>query len=228
MANKLFSEEEKKFIFQNCIGNSVKKLTNIFNKKFNRNITEKQIYVFKKHNHLKNEIYSIPKALFNNQEKKYILNNIKNKSTLDFVNEFNKKFNRKITYEQMNNYKRHHQIKSELGAGFYKGHIPTNRSKIGMEVTRWDGITYVKIENPSVYEQKHRYLYKKYKGEIPKNSVVIFADGDKTNFDLDNLLLITKGENYVMSTQKLMFNNAELTKTGQIIAKLKLKMKEVE
>ena len=60
-----------------------------------------------------------------------------------------------------------------------------------------------------------------------------FADGNKQNFDINNLILISRAEDAVMNKKKLFFDNSELTKTGHLIAKVlisasKHKAKEVK
>lgn len=49
---------------------------------------------------------------------------------------------------------------------------------------------------------------------------VIFADQDKRNFDIDNLILVTDSEALIMNTNKLIYKDAELTKTASIVAKI--------
>lgn len=38
---------------------------------------------------------------------------------------------------------------------------------------------------------KHRFLWETANGPIPKGHKVIFADGDKTNITLDNLIMVS-------------------------------------
>lgn len=49
---------------------------------------------------------------------------------------------------------------------------------------------------------------------------VIFADQDKRNFDINNLILVTNSEALIMNKNKLIYENSQLTNTGSIIAKL--------
>lgn len=225
--NRVFNEKEVQFIKDNVVGKSDKELAELFNKTFNRDVTEKQIYILKKHHHLRNKIYSRPDSLFSEEEKKYILDNIEGKFTKEFLKEFNKKFKKEITAQQIENYKRHNKITSGIGSWFYKGRVPENYREVGSEV-KWNGIWTVKTGNPSVYEDKHRYLYRKYKGEIPEGHIVIFADGNKENFDLDNLILVSKPEHFVMSSHGLLCNDKELTKTAILIAQESLKRRRKE
>ena len=49
---------------------------------------------------------------------------------------------------------------------------------------------------------------------------VIFADNNKRNFDIDNLILVSDSEALIMNTNKLRYGNKELTRTGSLIAKV--------
>jgi hypothetical protein len=51
---------------------------------------------------------------------------------------------------------------------------------------------------------------------------VIFADGDRKNFALDNLILISNKELGVMGKNKFFFTDKDLTKIGKAIADLLL------
>ena len=55
-------------------------------------------------------------------------------------------------------------------------------------------------------------------GPIPKSSVVIFGDGNKTNFDLDNLLLVKRCQLVRMNKVGLIFNDTEATRSGIVMA----------
>ncbi len=57
---------------------------------------------------------------------------------------------------------------------------------------------------------------------------VIFADKNKRNFNLDNLILVADSEALIMNTNKLIYEEAELTKTGALIAKIIDKNRKLE
>lgn len=100
---------------------------------------------------------------------------------------------------------------------------PKNFKKLKSERIDKNGYILIKVKNPDVWELKHRFLWKEVNGEIPKSHVIIFADGDKTNFSLKNLLCISKNELRQLNRYKLKKNNAELTKIGVSIVRLKSK-----
>lgn len=49
---------------------------------------------------------------------------------------------------------------------------------------------------------------------------VIFADKNKRNFSPENLILVSNSEALIMNNNKLIYEEAELTKSGSLIAKI--------
>ena len=168
------------------------------------------------------------KSILNQEEKDFVLKNYKGISTQELVDMLNKKFNRSFSFNQIRWYKKARKLNSGINFRFKKGCIPHNKKKIGDEfIHELTGYTFVKVGEPRQWVQKQRYVYEQYYGKIPKGYNVIFADGNKKNFDIDNLMLVTEKEFRAMLDYKLFFKNDELTKTGLLIAKLKNKTKKV-
>ncbi len=63
------------------------------------------------------------------------------------------------------------------------------------------------------WEPKSRVLYAQAHGEIPEGYCVIFVDGDRRNFDVDNLRAVSKSM-LVRLNKYGWINKGELTKTG--------------
>ena len=106
---------------------------------------------------------------------------------------------------------------------FKKGNIPPNRSEIGQERTTQDGYTEVKIQDGALNKNwvlKHRYIYEQHYGKIPDGYNVMFADKNRQNFDIDNLILVSKHEDLIMNNKKLIYEDKELTKSGHLVAKV--------
>lgn len=57
-------------------------------------------------------------------------------------------------------------------------------------------------------------------GNIPTGYKVIFADKNTRNFEPDNLILVSDAEALIMNTKKLIYEDATLTKSGALIAKI--------
>lgn len=112
---------------------------------------------------------------------------------------------------------------------FKKGCIPITKKPIGYERKQPNGVTWIKVAEPNVFRAKHRVIYEQHHGPVPEGMNVIFADGDKCNFNINNLILVSNAELAVMNTNKLYFKgDGEATKVGHTIAKIKLKIREVE
>lgn len=113
---------------------------------------------------------------------------------------------------------------------FKKGNIPANHRPIGSErIDERDGSTLVKVQDGQLQKNwmpKGRYIYEQAHGKIPAGHKVIFADGDHSNFDLDNLILVSNAEELIMNQRKLISKEAEFTKTGAVIAKVLNKAKK--
>lgn len=80
-----------------------------------------------------------------------------------------------------------------LSNSFKKGNVSHNTKFDGYEYTDKNGDVVVRLSSCN-YISKQRYLYIKNIGEVPKNMFVTFKDGDKTNFNLGNLICISNAE----------------------------------
>lgn len=190
-----YSEEQKKFIIDNYYGKYSKELADIFNKQFNTNITAKEIKNYR-------ENHKLNSGLTGRFEKGHVTHN-KGKKQTEYMSK--------------------EAIEKTKATRFKKGNIPQNRREIWEERISKDGYIYIKVRDGCLndnWELKHRYIYKQHYGEIPDGYNVMFADKNKRNFDIDNLILVSKSEDLIMNNNKLLFSNKELTKTGHLIAKV--------
>lgn len=135
------------------------------------------------------------------------------------------KYGYKITKDMLMQYLSKREIR-------YKGYNPKrasamgDRIPIGTEYTKPDGMVLVKVRS-NKWEYKQRYLYEQYhKVELPKDIMVIFLDGDRTNFDIDNLMAVSTPEYNCIKNKDLLSNNGMFTKTAILGARLYYKIKE--
>ncbi len=77
---------------------------------------------------------------------------------------------------------------------FKKGNLSHNYRPVGSQRIDKDGYIEVKIKDPNVWELKHRYIWSKHNGKIPKSYKVRFIDGDRGNFNINNLEIISEAE----------------------------------
>lgn len=130
-------------------------------------------------------------------------------------------------------YKSHYTDESFAKGKFKKGErSAAYRYDVGDEVIRDDYI-YVKIsDDPQIppkkqWKSKQRFIYEQHYGELPDGYQVIFLDGDRENFDIDNLAAITDSERMTLTALN-WYGKGEITKTGIAYAKLKNAIKEVK
>lgn len=170
------------------------------------------------------------------------------KSTKETTELFNKKFNLQKTIIQISSLMKRKGIKTgrtghfEKGAipfnkgmkgqqksnvtSFKKGCIPHNYVPIGSERVNSDGYVDIKISE-NKWKQKHRIIWEEVNGPIPRNSCLIFADSNKLNVSLGNLILVTRRELFKMNQEKLIKDRKELTEVGHTVAKLKIKVQDI-
>ena len=105
---------------------------------------------------------------------------------------------------------------------FKKGHTPGNHREVGSERINVEGYIEIKVAEPNHWRLKHRVIYENYHNvKLKTTDVVIFLDGNKQNFDIENLALIDRGINAIMNHEGMRFADAEITRTEVNIAKLK-------
>ena len=102
-----------------------------------------------------------------------------------------------------------------------KGHRPENYRPVGSERVNVDGYVEVKVADPDRWKLKHRAVWESVNGEIPKGFVIIFRDNDKTNTDIENLMLVRRGTHAVMNHTGLCECSGEFKETAVRIAELK-------
>lgn len=154
-----------------------------------------------------------------NEQLKFIQENVVGIPVRELQSMFNNKFNSNRSLASIRAAKTRLGLSNGLDAHFKKG-VSYDRKKlpIGAE-TCSHGYWFIKRAN-NLWVLKHRYLWEQENGPVPEGSVIIFGDGNPLNFDLSNLLCVTRQDLLTMNEQRLIFDNSELTKTGQLIAKL--------
>jgi hypothetical protein len=115
---------------------------------------------------------------------------------------------------------------------FRKGNLPWNYRPVGSERRttphRRDGYYQidVKIADPNVWKAKHLLVWEAAHGPVPPGHVLLFADQDRENCTLENLILVSRRELAVLNKRSLISDDADLTSTGLNVAKLILLMNE--
>lgn len=183
---------------------------------------------------------------YTSEQRDFIRTHYKGISSLDLSIKFNEEFGTNLTKDQLRWYKKNHKLPNGLDAkfkkgnkpynkgtkgiakpnktSFKKGNIPPNHRPIGSERINIDGYTEVKVGEPNKWKFKHRIIWEEKFGAIPRGHAVMFADRNKQNFEIDNLILVSTRQLQVMNNKKLIQDDADLTKTGLVIANVLIKI----
>lgn len=231
----LYTQEQINYLKEIIKGRILPQISKLYKEKYGREITQNELFAFRKKYKVKSGINSIKgryKYNYNDDEIEFLKKMIKTKYKNDIIKLYKEKFGKEITEIQLKLFKRRYNIKCNFDGRFQKGKVnnPKPPKQIGTERIYYDNgkkRIMVKIGNKKWIE-KTRYVYEKYYGEIPKNSVIIFLDGNRDNFDIKNLKCITHKEHEIMAGNCLYFKDKELNETSVIIAKLISKIKEAK
>jgi hypothetical protein len=195
-----------------------------------------------------------PYRYYTPEEIRFIKKEIKGRGYAELTDLFNKHFGlrgkKKLTFKQMNAFLNNHKLRngrdcrfrpgqaahnkgrkgycspgSEKG-WFKKGQRPWTYMPVGSKRINCYGYLDIKIADPNVWKAKHVLLWEKAHGPVPKGHVVIFADGNKSNIRLSNLLLVSRSELAVMNRLHLISARKDLTKFGKTIADIKILIAE--
>lgn len=109
---------------------------------------------------------------------------------------------------------------------FKKGNIPDNIREVGSERITKDGYIEIKVAEPNKWNLKHRVVYEKHFGKIPKGKIIVFLDRNIQNLSIDNLECITKHENLIMNKRGYYSIDPEITKTGLNAVRLEISVKK--
>ncbi len=178
----------------------------------------------------------------------FIAKNIKGTKTDELTQMFNSHFGLNLKVSQIRAFLKNHGLKSCLDCRFKSGHVPANKGKkgtggweptqfkkgqkshnymsVGSERVNGDGYVDIKIADPNKWKGKHILVWEEHNGPVPKGYVVIFGDGNRRNFDIDNLILVSRQQLLILNRKKLIQNDTDLTKTAVIMASLYQKIYE--
>lgn len=123
--------------------------------------------------------------------------------------------------------------KGYMGANatsFKKGNLPHNHQPLWSERIGKDGYIEMSVPErnpytgfPTRYKHKHVWIWEQANGKRPRGTAVIFKDGNIRNFDLDNLLLVTRAELLAMNLHDYKNQPEELKPSVLALARMEAK-----
>jgi len=250
MPKKIYFDEHIEYLREISPGRYNDEITGLFNKKFDMNATKGAIATLRQKHRI---LLTVPRARKQyTQEQLDYLRKLSEKGLFnaEITRKFNKLFGTSRTENGIQQQRIKYGIYTSARNYWKKGHIPFNKGKKGisypgMEATQFkkghkpqtwvpvgtetidkDGYTKIKVANPNKWKYKHRLIWEATNGPVPLGHAVLFGDGDKRNFDIDNLILVSRAQLARMNQHGLIHDNTELTKTGIIIADIYNKIGE--
>lgn len=167
--------------------------------------------------------------LFNQEQEKFIRANSNGRGNKELSDLLNKEFGLSISPKQLANWRGNHNVRSctsiygwkkgkKAGVDFKPQKEFRNSLPLGSE-GETKGVITVKIA-PGKWIPKHRFLWEKEHGSVPGGHVVIFADGNKRNFDMENLVLVSKKHLAILNKKRLLIGDKEIREMALNYAKL--------
>lgn len=251
MARFKYTKEHIEYLREISPGRYNDEITRMFNERFGLDKTVTAIATVRQKNGIKT---GVPKAKpeYTKEHIDYIRELCSQDLFLkDVTKKFNERFGLNKTEAAIQNQKSKHGIytgarnyyqkgtvpwnkgkKGYMGpnkTSFKKGQVPPNRVPIGTERTTVDGYVEVKIQDGKLndnWQYKNVLIWEQHHGPVPDGHCVIFGDGDRSNFDIDNLILVSRAQLVRLNQLDLIKDDADLTRVGVTIAELKNKMGE--
>ena len=73
---------------------------------------------------------------------------------------------------------------------------------------------------------KHILIWEEHNGKVPAGHLINFKDGNRFNFDINNLMCITRAEHGIMNSNGFRSENPEITQTYATLAKVMHKTRQ--
>jgi hypothetical protein len=228
MRPKKYTPEQIQFARDNISGRSHAELIELFNRHFDLSCSVSKMENFLRYYGIRNG--RIKRNKYTPEQIRFVRDNLPGRTRKEMLELFNRRFGLSITKEEIATLIANNKFRNGLPPFRLKGcpmkgkhYDPgTAHSRpIGAQRVSDKSNTKIKIK-PGVWAFKHFLIWEAAHGPIPEGHTVIFADRNNQNFDLDNLLLVSRRELIVMARGGLIFPDKDLTKTGKIIADIKL------
>ena len=210
MSNRIYLEYNDKWIINHKDEyTNWKDLCAAYNKTFG---TDYGYNTFKSHCNRKLKLHR--DILYTAKQDKWLMENYPNLGRVKTTEEFNKKFN---TNRNSNGIKIHCTRLGLKVSDERKREVAIENTgryhKPGTIVKKNHGYLFIKTSDGK-WEQLHRFIFSNNVGSIPKDSIVIFLDGNKQNFEPSNLAAIPRKYSSIMTKNNFWSDFSEITKSG--------------
>lgn len=164
-----------------------------------------------------------PETITRNQVRSWMKNH---KVRNGYQSVFRKGFTPATKGKHWDDYMSKEAQKNSMKNLFRKGDIPHNLAPIGTVRKTKDGYLKKKVLNYGSQRTRwrflHRIVWEEHNGPIPKGHMVTFADGDRTNCSIENLVLETKAQHAVKNRRGWKSWDRESAEAYNLMADVKI------
>lgn len=178
---------------------------------------------------------------YTSEQRIFIAEHVQGRTTEELTALVNEQFRINLTPGQVRAYKKNNKLISGIDARFKKGqvshnkgkstggwkptqfksgHRPSNYMPVGSERVNGEGYVDIKVADPNKWRAKHLILWEEANGPVPEGHIILFGDKDRRNFDLDNLLLVSKKQLLTLNRRGLIKRDTELTRSAILVTDL--------
>ena len=253
---KKYTQEHINYLREIAPGRYNDEVTRLFNERFDMNATEKAIQTLRTRHGIKLGVPRARKQYTEEQIGYLKELSAQGLFNAEITRRFNEKFGTNRTETAIQLQRAQYGFSTTARNCFKKGHVPWNKGlkgvnfggketqfkpghkphnwvPVGSERVNVDGYIDVKVhdytgkDSKKNWKGKHIITWERHHGrKVPDGHAVIFGDGNRRNFDPENLILVSRAQLARMNQSGLIKNNAALTKTGAVVADLLNKIGE--
>lgn len=223
MVRHIWTNEQIKYLKRVANGKPKKVTLEKINKKFNLNLSLRQLNNCMSNNNIKAKI----RHTWTDEQVEYLKSIAEGTPRKDIVDKINEKFNLNLSMQQIRDCMNDRGIRNNIDKKFSAkdGNRCKQEKPVGT-ISKWE-CGYARIKTgKNEWEFIQRYVWKEHHGEIPPNHSVIFLDGNTDNYNIENLALVNRNELMKYNSMRLNSNDQELNRVTVNLAKLMTKAKE--
>ena len=227
-----FTPEKIEFLRSIAEGLTSKEITELFNQRFDEHETKRCITDVMRYRGIRKKdriIFDVTSDMID-----WLSENVPGKTFWNIRPVFNEKFNCAYTNSQLKGICNKRGIKSHtVGIQEKTRKLPINTERNFKKKCVGDTV-YVKIADEcfsangclalhgATWKEKQLIIWEQVHRIISDDCAIIFLDGNRFNFELDNLTIVTKLERRLLYINDLIADDKEITKAGIAIIKSKI------
>jgi hypothetical protein len=218
-----YAPEQVEFVKRNFPGRSNADMARLFEKKFGMRMTARQMHSFTTRHKLKNGLYGRGAKKYTPRMEDWLRKNVKGRQFNELAELFNARFGASFTRLAIKDKCQLLGLHNGVVKRWEKGHVPPNKGmkgcyagsekswirpghpcyrakEIPLGGEKIDSSGYVRVKvrmkGPPArrWKSKASIVWEAANGPVPKGHVISYADGDRQNCALGNLMLVSRGE----------------------------------